>query len=133
MNRIKTRSSRLIGCLFLGLALATFSQGQKDRPAQTAGVDNTNTGAYHALAQLCLQAFQKGENAKAATLARILERTWDKGERDLAMNSTDLWREIDKAMDLFIKPIIGFDSKVPDPSQVQSAYNDYLEKLKRAD
>jgi hypothetical protein len=29
------------------------------------------------LAQLSFQAFQRGDNATAATLARVLERTWD--------------------------------------------------------
>jgi len=37
-------------------------------------------GPYRALAQLAYAASQKGDNALAAKLARILERTWDKAE-----------------------------------------------------
>ena len=47
---------------------------------QTAGVDNTRMGAYRALAQLTMEPFRNGDAAKAAELARILERTWDQGD-----------------------------------------------------
>jgi hypothetical protein len=58
-----------------------------------------------ALAQLSFQAFQKGDNATAAELARILERTWDAaeeggGDRTLANTNKDLFEQIDRAMRL---------------------------------
>jgi hypothetical protein len=54
------------------------------------------------------QAFPKGDNATSAELARILERTWDAaeeggGDRSLAKTNKDLFEQIDKAMDVFIK------------------------------
>lgn len=106
---------------------------------QTAGVDNSRMGAYRALAQLSYQAFQKGDSATAAELARVLERTWDQGEWH---NTSDgsyckanrtVCQPIDESMDVFIKPIIGFGKKAPDAAAVEAAYKDFLEKLKQAD
>jgi len=51
---------------------------QERRFPQTAGVDDSKMGPYRALAQLSYAASQKGDNALAAKLARILERNWDK-------------------------------------------------------
>jgi hypothetical protein len=96
-------------------------------------------GAYRALAQLSIQAFQKGDNATAAELARILERTWDQGEWKNSSDSSFckanrvVCQPIDHALDVFIGPIINYSSKVPDPAAVQAAYGDFLEKLKQAD
>jgi hypothetical protein len=36
-------------------------------------------------------------------------------------------------MDVFIGPIMKYAAKAPDPSKVQAAYNNFLEKLKLAD
>jgi hypothetical protein len=119
-------------CLVIAIAVATSCEAQDKNP-QTAGVEDTNMGPYRALAQLSFQAFQKGEHATAATLARILERTWDKGEADFEKSNPDLRGKIDRAMDAFIKPIMAYASKRPDPVQVQAAYKDYLDKLKEGD
>lgn len=106
---------------------------------QTAGVDNTTMGAYRALAQLSFAAFQRADNATAAELARILERTWDQGEWK---NSSDgsyckanrsVCQAVDHALDKFIGPLINYAMKVPDPADVKAAYNDFLDKLKLAD
>ena len=88
------------------LLVCTFAaplRAQEKRAPQTAGVDNTKMGPYRALAQLAVAASQKGDHASAATLAKILERTWDKAEDyggDTALKKThpDLFEEIDKAM-----------------------------------
>jgi hypothetical protein len=111
---------------------------QEKRLTQTAGVDNTKMGAYRALAELSFQAFQKGDHATAAKLARILERTWDKGEegdgeRSLAKTNNELFEQIDAAMDAFIKPLIGYEKSAPDPAKTGTAYTAFLEKLKQAD
>jgi hypothetical protein len=95
-------------------------------------------GAYRALAQMSFAAFQKGDNATAAELARVLERTWDAaeeggGDRSLGKTNKDLFEQIDHAMDVFIKPVMHYAAKAPDPAAVQGAYNDFLEKLKQAD
>lgn len=124
----------------VGIGAASFAHSQdKDRrPTQTAGVDNGKMGAYRALAELTYQAFEKGDNATAAKLARILERTWDKGEegggeRSLAKTNAELFEQTDEAMDAFIKPLIGYEKSLPDRSKVDAAYHVFLEKLKQAD
>jgi hypothetical protein len=105
--------------------------------AQRVTVDNAKTGAYRALAQLIFQSFKKGDLDTAATLGRILDRTWDQieenGERGLNKSNPKLFEEIDQAMDAFIKPVIHSDQKAPDPRAVETAYNAYLDKLKAAD
>jgi hypothetical protein len=131
------KASRWVSCVsasfVIAIAVALSCGAQDKNPNQTAGVEDTKMGAYRALAQLSFQAFQKGDNATAATLARILERTWDKGEADFEKSNPDLRDKIDHAMDTFIKPIMAYASKRPDPTQVQAAYNDYLDKLKQGD
>ena len=126
-----------LSALVLALLFANSSAAQVKAP-QTAGVDNTKMGAYRALAQLSFQAFQKGEIASAAELARILERTWDAAEEhggntSLIKRNKDLFEQIDKTMDVFIKPLINYATKTPDSAAVQAAYDDYLEKLKQGD
>src|SRR5277367_5107946 len=92
--------------LLLTLCSVAQSSAQEKHAAQNGGVDNTKMGPYRALAQLAFAASQKGDNATAATLAKVLERTWDKGEDyggDTALSKTNhaLFEEIDKAMDAF--------------------------------
>jgi len=127
--------------LNLGLAAiaAVAVVAQDKKVTQTAGVDNTRMGAYRALAQLSFQAFQKGDSAIAAELARVLERTWDQGEWHNASDgsyckaSRSVCQPIDQAMDVFINPIMNYSKKAPDATAVQAAYNDFLEKLKQAE
>jgi hypothetical protein len=66
--------------IFLSAALTSISVAQERKNPQTAGVDNNKMGPYRALAQVAYAASQKGEYATAAALAKVLERTWDKGE-----------------------------------------------------
>src|ERR1700757_3355742 len=102
------RSSQFL--VLIVIALFAFNLGscaQERRTPQTAGVDNTKMGPYRALAQIAYAASQKGDFATAATLAKILERTWDKGEDyggDMALSKTNhaLFEDADKAMDQFI-------------------------------
>jgi hypothetical protein len=124
-------------CLVLGMGFGGPSAGQ-EKTTQTAGVDNNKMGAYRALAELTLQAFQRGDKATAAELARILEKTWDAaeehgGETSLAKRNEGLFEQIDHAMDAFIKPIIRYAAMSPKLAAVQVAYNDYLEKLQQGD
>jgi hypothetical protein len=136
----KIRGSLLgIGaCVVLATAVTTHCLSQNKTITQTAGVDNTKMGAYRALAQLSFQAFKRGDGATAAELARILERSWDASEEggsntSLLKINKDLFERIDKAMDVFIKPLINYAAKTPDSAAVQAAYNDFLEKLKQGD
>jgi hypothetical protein len=125
-------------CLFLGVAAISSSRAQEKRVPQTAGVDNNKMGPYRALAQLAFAASQKGDNASAAEMARILERTWDKAEDyggDTALSKTnhDLFEQVDKAMDVFITLLVEHPNSAPDAAKVRAAYNAYIEKLKLAD
>jgi hypothetical protein len=118
----------------LTCVLAAPLSAQEKRAPQTAGVDNTKMGPYRALAQLAYAASQKGDHAGAATLAKILERAWDKAEDyggDTALSKTNhaISEQIDKAMDQFI----AHPSSAPDAAKLKAAYTLYLEKLKLAD
>ena len=122
----------------LSIAMGLTSVAQEKRFPQTAGVDDSKMGPYRALAQLAFAASQKGDNALAAKLARILERDWDKaedygGESALSKTNHALFEEIDKAMDRFIAPLVAHISSALDQAAVKAAYNAYLEKLKLAD
>jgi hypothetical protein len=141
---VRTTGNSLLSTLLiavvivLSLALAPISPAQDRKNSQTAGVDNTKMGAYRALAQLAYAAWQKGDYATAATLAKVLERTWDKGEDyggDTALSKTNHARfeEIDKAMDQFLSLLIERTTPPVDPARLKAAYNSYLEKLKLAD
>jgi hypothetical protein len=125
-------------CVLLAYAAMTICMAQDKKVTQTAGVDDTRMGAYRALAQLSFQAFQRGDFVAASELARILERTWDGAEgaggtRSLIATNQDVFRKVDRAMDVFINPIMNHPKKAPDPAAVQAAYDDFLEKLKQAD
>ena len=142
MNRITRPAASALSMIAIGLLFVActpaFSAAQEKRPSQTAGVDNTKMGPYRALAQLALAASQKGDNATAAQLARILERTWDKAEDyggDTALSKTNhaLFEHVDKAMDQFINLLTEHVTSAPDASKVKAAYNAYMEKLKLAD
>jgi hypothetical protein len=121
-----------------GFATGLTSAAQERRFPQTAGVDDSKMGSYRALAQLAFAASQKGDNALAAKLARILERDWDKaedygGESALSKTNHALFDEIDKAMDHFIAPLLAHIASAPDPVAMKAAFNAYLEKLKQGD
>jgi len=122
----------------LMICLAPQSSAQEKHGSQNGGVDNTKMGPYRALAQLAFSASQKGDNATAATLAKVLERTWDKAEDyggDTALSKTNhaLFAEVDKAMDQFITMLLDHAASAPDPAKLKLAYGTYLEKLKLAD
>lgn len=113
--------------------------GQEPKVTQIAGVDDTKMGAYRALARLSFEAPQKGDVTTALTLALILERSWGKaeggneGKGAILNNNEPLFREIDNAMDQFIKPMMDYSVEAPDPENVKAKFDDYLAKLKQND
>src|SRR3984893_17188212 len=136
----KVRYRVAVGVIVIssGIAIALTSVAQEKHFPQTAGVDDSKMGPYRALAQLAFAASQKGDNALAAKLARILERDWDKaedygGESALSKTNHALFEEIDKAMDRFIAQLLPHVTTAPDQTTVKAVYNAYLEKLKQAD
>jgi hypothetical protein len=97
-------------------------------------VDNTKMGPYRAPTQRRARVI----TPRGATLTKILERAWDKGEDyggDTALSKANrsLFEEIDKAMDQFINLLLAHPSAAPDQARLKAAYSTYLEKLKRAD
>jgi hypothetical protein len=70
--------SLAVASLFLLSPMHPELRAQEKHSPRTAGVDDTKMGPDRALTQLAVAASQKGDNATAAELARILERTWDK-------------------------------------------------------
>ena len=114
--------------------IASWAQEPKpavDQSRPTAGspaVDD-NMAPYRKLAADTLQAFQAHDMPTAKKKARELEVAWDTREKALQKKSPELWGQIDKAMDAFIKPLQG---KSPDPASVQTAYDTFIAKLQLA-
>jgi hypothetical protein len=136
--RLHAQVATVLAAALVVCALALPLPAQEKRAPQSAGVDNTKMGPYRALAQLAYAASQKGDYASAATLAKILERTWDKAEDyggDTALSKTNhaLFDQIDKAMDQFISVFLDHPTSAPDAAKLKTAYTLYLEKLKLAD
>lgn len=135
---LKAAAAGVFTVAFVVFTLATLLSSQEKRVPQTAGVDNSKMGPYRALAQLAYAASQKGDHAGAATLAKILERTWDKAEDyggDTALSKTNhaLFEQIDKAMDQFISFFLDHPTSAPDAAKLKATYTQYLDKLKLAD
>jgi hypothetical protein len=99
------------------------------RPAAGAQAGDDNMTPYRKLATDALQAFRAHDMPTAKTKARELEVAWDTREKALRKKSPDLWGQIDKAMDAFIKPM---QDKSPDPAKVQTAYDTFIAKLQLA-
>ena len=105
---------------------------QEPKPAvdqSKATAANDNMTSYRKLATDTLKAFNAHDMPTAKKKARELEVAWDNGEKALKKKSPNVWAEIDKAMDVFIKPM---QDKSPDPAKVQTAYDDFIAKLQLA-
>ena len=98
----------------------------QSKPAMAA---DDNMSPYRRLAADTLNAFKAHDMLTAKKKARELEVAWDTREKALQKKSPDLWGQIDKAMDAFIKPM---QDKSPDPAKVQTAYDTFIAKLQLA-
>lgn len=94
-----------------------------------ASVRDDNMTPYRNLAADTLRAFKANDLATARKKAKDLETAWDKNEKALQKKSPDVWEQIDKAMDDFIKPLA---AKSPDAGKVQAAYDSFIAKLQLA-
>jgi hypothetical protein len=101
----------------------------QSRPVAGNQASDDNMTPYRKLATDTLQAFKARDMPTAKKKARELEVTWDTHEKALQKKSPDLWGQIDKAMDAFIKPV---QDKSSDPAKVQTAYDAFLAKLQLA-
>jgi hypothetical protein len=89
-----------------------------------------NMTPYRMLAADTLTAFKAHDVATAKKKARELEVAWDTGEKALEKKSPEVWGQVDKAMDVFIKPVM--QDKSPDPAKLQTAYDTFIAKLQLA-
>ena len=127
----------LIAATAMVFPATPLCSGDVTTETQTLGVDNSVLGHFRALSALCLQAFENGDTALAGRLAHILERSWDHGESKKWTPYDKEFKETDKAMDRFIGPIqsyaLGRSSIPPDAASVRTAFNDYMDLLKKYD
>src|ERR1700728_1820411 len=88
------RSIRLL--IYLGALLGNIfvigapADAQTATPQAAIDPDQGKMGTYRALAELAYQSYEKKDNTTAAVLARILEKSWDRGEGDLRKSSSDV-------------------------------------------
>jgi hypothetical protein len=101
----------------------------QSKPSAAAAAADDNMTPYRTLAADTLKAFKAQDLSTAKKKARELEAAWDTREKALQKKSPDLWGQIDKAMDAFIKPV---QDKSPDPVKVQAAYDTFIAKLQLA-
>ena len=128
---------RIATLVTLTMCATIASSAQEPKPAAdeskpaagTAAVDDNMT-PYRKLAADTLQAFKAHDMPTAKKKAKELEEAWDNREKALQKKSPDLWGQIDKAMDAFIKPVM--QDKSPDPAKVQTAYDAFIAKLQLA-
>ena len=126
------RNATLVTLSVFGTMLSSAQEPKpagQARSAASAPAADDNMTPYRKLAADTLQAFQAHDMFTAKKKARELEVAWDTREKILKKNSPDLWGQIDKAMDDFIKPVQG---KSPDPAAVQTAYDTFIAKLQLA-
>src|SRR5205814_6920415 len=86
------------------VAVSAESPRPVNRPAIAPAVDDNMT-PYRKLASDTLEAFKARDLATARRNGKALETAWDKNEKALQKSSPEVWKEIDKAMDDFIKPL----------------------------
>src|SRR5471030_2292089 len=108
------------------LLLVPASEAQEPKPAvdrstPAAGAPavGDNMTPYRTLAADTLTAFKAHDMPTTKKKARELEVAWDTREKALEKKSPDGWGQIDKAMDVFIKPVM--QDKSPDAAKVQAA------------
>ena len=117
-----------------GLCTTTITAARVPTPAPTANTAarytaDDNMTPYRNMATEALKAFKAHDLATARKRAKDLETMWDKNEKKLEKESPEVWKQIDQAMDDFIKPLSG---KSPDADKVQSTYDTFIAKLKLA-
>jgi type II secretory pathway component PulJ len=109
-------------------AVSARSPRPVDRLTLAAAADDNMT-PYRKLATDTLEAFKAHDLTTARRDGKALETAWDKNEKALQKSSPEVWKQIDKAMDDFIKPL---QAKAPDANKVQTTYDAFIAKLKLA-
>ena len=118
----------------IAILVALPVSGSAHAPAPTVNLSkpapgDDNMTPYRKLAEDTLTAFKAHDLPMAKKKAKELETAWDRNEKALQKSAPEVWNQIDKAMDDFIKPL---SDKVPDAAKVQTTYDAFIEKLKLA-
>jgi hypothetical protein len=120
----------MLGTLTVCGTIALSAQEPKpavsESKAATGAAADDNMTPYRRLAADTLLAFEAHDMPTARKKARELEVAWDTREKALQKTSPDLWGQIDKAMDAFIKPM---QDKSPDAARVKAAHDAFIAKL----
>jgi hypothetical protein len=121
-----------IGIAMLGsvLVCGTVALRAQEPKAATGAPAEDNMSPYRKLAGETLLAFEAHDMPTAKKKARELEVAWDEREKALEKSSPEVWGQIDKAMDVFIKPVM--NDKSPDPVNVKAAHDAFVAKLRLA-
>jgi len=125
------RIAMFVTLTFCGTIAASAQEPKpmnQSKPTTGAAADDNMT-PYRNMAADTLTAFKAHDTTTAKKKARELEVAWDSQQKALQKKSPDVWGQIDKAMDAFIKPMQG---KSPDPDKIQTAYDAFIAKLQLA-
>lgn len=87
---------------------------------------------FRSLARMAMDSVTKNDMAAARNYCHTLESEWDQGASGLQRTSPQVWNQIDQAMDDFIHPIINSGTGVHDKAALNTAYQNFLDKLKLA-
>jgi hypothetical protein len=138
-------SMRMLSGLFVASALMlTFGAIEKAVAQEGAQVvssegtsvaplsfDRSEPAIFKVLAGLALDSLKKGDQARAITIARVVERFWDSSQTTDVMAATmhDKYRGIDVAMDRFIAALEKPVGDTATANNVELTYRDYVEAL----
>jgi hypothetical protein len=90
-------------------------------------------GTYRAEVTSTYEALQKDNLADAKRLAKQMLLDWRSASEDLRKSNPDAWKATTQLVVIFARPIARYAPDPPDPVAVETAYNQYLAKLKQAD
>lgn len=119
----------VIAGIFLVASAAPLAAPASPPSEESAAATDAMT-PYRTMATEVLKAFKADDMPTAQAKAKELQKAWDSGQKDLNSRSHDAWKAVDKAMDVFIKPII--KKAELDAATVQAAYKDFIAKLDAA-
>ena len=101
----------------------------KQTPTTVSAPADDNMTPYRKMATDALTAFKAHDAATAKKKASELEKAWDNEQKALEKQNPSVWKQIDDAMDLLVKPL---QSRNPDAAKVQVGYDTFIAKLQLA-
>lgn len=119
--------------VFLLVSTLIWSSGHLLSQDESLAAPATNVTLYRQLAEQAFEAYRERNSTAAMQYSGILEGVWDARSASIKEKSPSAWESIDRAMDLFIKPLANVKSGPADADQVQTAYASYLTALSRVE